>query len=70
MVLQNQSKRKKFFIVEDFVQALDDGVKTAYKAVMKPVEGTILTVAKDSAKKAVEIGSKTKDLTELYGRSC
>ncbi|NCU16241.1 DAK2 domain-containing protein [Pallidibacillus pasinlerensis] len=56
---------KEVLYVEDFVQALDAGVKTAYKAVMKPVEGTILTVAKDAAKKAVEIGSKTKDLTEL-----
>src|SRR5699024_465185 len=34
-----------------FVNALDQGVKTAYKAVMKPVEGTILTVAKDSSEK-------------------
>ena len=30
----------------------ESGVETAYKAVMKPVEGTILTVAKDSAKRA------------------
>ncbi|PLR69713.1 MULTISPECIES: DAK2 domain-containing protein [Bacillaceae] len=37
----------------DFANALQAGVDTAYKAVMKPVEGTILTVAKDSAKKAV-----------------
>ena len=29
-------------------------METAYKAVMKPVEGTILTVAKDSANAAVE----------------
>lgn len=34
---------------EEFASALEAGVKTAYKAVMKPVEGTILTVAKDSA---------------------
>lgn len=33
----------------EFADALEAGVKTAYKAVMKPVEGTILTVAKDSA---------------------
>ncbi len=33
----------------EFASALEAGVKTAYKAVMKPVEGTILTVAKDSA---------------------
>lgn len=38
----------------DFANALQAGVDTAYKAVMKPVEGTILTVAKDSAKKAVD----------------
>src|SRR5690606_37536581 len=38
----------------DFAAALQAGVETAYKAVMKPVEGTILTVAKDSAKKAIE----------------
>ncbi|MDQ0860165.1 DAK2 domain-containing protein [Bacillus sp. V2I10] len=38
----------------DFANALQAGVNTAYKAVMKPVEGTILTVAKDSAKKAID----------------
>ncbi|MGD6793685.1 DAK2 domain-containing protein [Metabacillus indicus] len=38
----------------EFAAALQAGVNTAYKAVMKPVEGTILTVAKDSAKKAVD----------------
>jgi fatty acid kinase len=32
--------------------ALNNGVKTAYKAVMRPVEGTILTVIKDAAKQA------------------
>lgn len=37
--------------ITDFAEALNAGVTTAYKAVMKPVEGTILTVAKDSAKK-------------------
>lgn len=35
----------------EFAQALQAGVDMAYKAVMKPVEGTILTVAKDAAKK-------------------
>ncbi|OAS83374.1 MULTISPECIES: DAK2 domain-containing protein [Metabacillus] len=37
----------------EFANALQAGVDTAYKAVMKPVEGTILTVAKDAAKAAV-----------------
>lgn len=46
----------------EFAEALDVGVMTAYKAVMKPVEGTILTVAKDAAKKAVEIAATEDDL--------
>ncbi|OKL37174.1 DAK2 domain-containing protein [Domibacillus mangrovi] len=37
----------------ELAAAFEAGVQTAYKAVMKPVEGTILTVAKDAAKKAV-----------------
>ncbi|APH05295.1 DAK2 domain-containing protein [Bacillus weihaiensis] len=37
----------------EFADALQAGVNTAYKAVMKPVEGTILTVAKDAARAAV-----------------
>jgi DAK2 domain fusion protein YloV len=40
---------------KDFAHAFQHGVDMAYKAVMKPVEGTILTVAKDSAKRAVEV---------------
>lgn len=47
-----------------FAIALDKGVKTAYKAVMKPVEGTILTVAKDSANRGLEL-SDTDDIIEL-----
>lgn len=38
-----------------FAMALQTGVETAYKAVIKPVEGTILTVAKNSARAAVGI---------------
>ncbi|EIJ81539.1 Dak phosphatase [Bacillus methanolicus PB1] len=47
---------------KDFAAALEAGVETAYKAVMKPVEGTILTVAKDAAIKAVQVAKKEKDL--------
>jgi len=49
----------------DFAAALDAGVETAYKAVMKPVEGTILTVAKDSAKKAVQVAKKQDDIVAI-----
>lgn len=38
------------------------GTETAYKAVMKPKEGTILTVAKGMADKAVELVSQTEDI--------
>jgi DAK2 domain fusion protein YloV len=46
----------------DFAHALEAGVETAYKAVMKPVEGTILTVAKDSAKSAVAAAQQSEDI--------
>ncbi|MEH7117816.1 DAK2 domain-containing protein [Neobacillus vireti] len=46
----------------DFAYALEAGVETAYKAVMKPVEGTILTVAKDSAKRAVTAAGQSEDI--------
>lgn len=42
--------------------ALQKAVETAYKAVMKPKEGTILTVAKGGAKKAVKLADETDDL--------
>lgn len=50
---------------EDFAHAFEAGVTTAYKAVMKPVEGTILTVAKDAANKAVEIAKVETDIIAL-----
>ncbi len=42
--------------------ALQKAVETAYKAVMKPKEGTILTVAKGAADKAMEMIGETDDL--------
>ncbi|ARF18421.1 DAK2 domain-containing protein [Sporosarcina ureae] len=51
--------------VKQFAEALQYGVDTAYKAVMKPVEGTILTVAKDAANAAVEHIEDSSDLTAL-----
>lgn len=47
---------------KEFAAAFESGVETAYKAVMKPVEGTILTVAKDSAKKGVQAAQKSNDI--------
>ncbi len=48
-----------------FAGALQYGVETAYKAVMKPVEGTILTVAKDAAAAGVEKAAETTDFIEV-----
>lgn len=42
--------------------AFQAGVETAYKAVMKPVEGTILTVAREAAKKGVEVAETETDI--------
>ena len=53
---------KSTLTAKEFAHALQYGVDMAYKAVMKPVEGTILTVAKDSAKKAVEIAELENDV--------
>lgn len=50
---------------KDFAAALEAGVETAYKAVMKPVEGTILTVAKDAAKKATQTSQKSNDIAVI-----
>ncbi|PAE59115.1 hypothetical protein CHH88_12620 [Bacillus subtilis] len=49
----------------EFAAALQAGVDMAYKAVMKPVEGTILTVAKDAAKKAMILAERETDITAL-----
>ena len=44
--------------------AFQKAVETAYKAVMKPKEGTILTVAKGMADKAIELREEIDDLDE------
>ena len=46
--------------------AMERGVETAYKAVMKPKEGTILTVAKEAAAKAVELAETAEDLDTFF----
>ena len=51
--------------VEILAEAFDKACKTAYKAVMQPKEGTILTVAKGAADKAAEMATKTTDIVEF-----
>lgn len=50
---------------KEFANALKAGSDTAYKAIMKPVEGTILTVSKDAANVAVEVAQQTDDVVEV-----
>ncbi|EHT49326.1 hypothetical protein SACIG547_1855 [Staphylococcus aureus subsp. aureus CIG547] len=59
--IESESEINSKLLAESF-QA---GVETAYKAVMKPVEGTILTVAKDAAQAAIEKANNTEDCIEL-----
>ena len=46
---------------EILAEAMEKAVETAYKAVMKPKEGTILTVAKGAAEKAAELAPESED---------
>jgi hypothetical protein len=57
-VIQNEEELNVAIISE----ACQKAVETAYKAVMKPKEGTILTVAKGAADKALELAEETDDL--------
>ena len=50
---------------KEFAAAMEDGVDAAYKAVMKPAEGTILTVARMASAAAVEYAKKGNDIEEL-----
>lgn len=50
---------------QDFAAALSNGVEAAYKAVMKPAEGTILTVSRVSAETATEACAETNDIENI-----
>ncbi|AGX03815.1 MULTISPECIES: DAK2 domain-containing protein [Bacillaceae] len=58
-------EQKSEITASEFADALNTGVETAYKAVMKPVEGTILTVAKDSAKRGVQAAQSEDDIIKV-----
>ena len=56
--------------VVDFADALQSAADNAYKAVMKPSEGTILTVVRLTAKKAVDIKRNVKDFGTFFAEIC
>lgn len=61
-------KSKKTITTKDFAGALKEGANTAYRAVMKPTEGTILTVAKEAGDRAIEIAKHEEDFLFFMDR--
>lgn len=59
---------KEVFDVNDLAQAFQSASDTAYKGVMRPVEGTILTVIREGAAEAIESARKSEDLRFLLER--
>ncbi|WP_419726797.1 DAK2 domain-containing protein [Terrisporobacter petrolearius] len=51
--------------VVDLANALKNGSDTAYKAVIKPIEGTILTVVRESGEYAVKVAKPDMDMTKF-----
>jgi DAK2 domain fusion protein YloV len=49
----------------DLAAALEEGANTAYKGVIRPVEGTILTVARESAAVAKKAAAENEDITQM-----
>lgn len=58
-------KDKQTATSQDLASALEFGVQTAYKAVMKPTEGTILTVARESARAAVTAAEAEENIEDV-----
>ncbi|UUX34090.1 DAK2 domain-containing protein [Fundicoccus culcitae] len=58
-------KDKESLNAQDFVDAFVGGVEAAYKAIMKPVEGTILTVAREAAVRGEKKLERTDNIIEI-----
>lgn len=56
------------FNAADLARAMKDASDTAYKGVMRPVEGTILTVIREGAEEAADAASKSQDLRFILER--
>lgn len=55
---------------KDIAEALSSGVDGAYKAVMNPAEGTVLTVSRVASEKASEIKDKSVNIGEFWEQVC
>ena len=61
---------QKTLTAELMADSLEHGVKGAYKSVMKPTEGTILTVAREAAEKARDLCRTTNDPMVVWEEVC
>ncbi len=66
--LARHLREKEIFNANDLAQALHEASHTAYNGVMRPVEGTILTVIRESAEEAADAAKKSQDLRFLLER--
>ena len=56
---------KKEVNAKEFADAIQNGVSIAYKAIIKPVEGTILTVAREAAEAGLKAAENTTSVVEV-----
>ena len=56
---------KKEIDAKEFAEAIQNGVSIAYKAIIKPVEGTILTVAREAAEAGLKAAKNTDSIVEV-----
>ncbi|MCA9969506.1 MAG: DAK2 domain-containing protein [Anaerolineales bacterium] len=61
-------REKETFDVKDLAHAFQEAANTAYNGVMRPVEGTILTVIRESAAEAQDAAAKSRDLRFVLER--
>jgi DAK2 domain fusion protein YloV len=59
-------KNKTAATADDIIEALQSGVDAAYKAVMKPVEGTMLTVAREAAEASVALKANSTEVVKVF----
>jgi DAK2 domain fusion protein YloV len=62
-------ERKETIGAHEFAQAMVEGSRTAYKGVVKPVEGTILTVIREAADASVQAAEQTADMCRVLERT-
>jgi DAK2 domain fusion protein YloV len=66
--LAKSLKDKEVIHAADLADALTEATETAYKGVMRPVEGTILTVIREGAEEAQDAAGKSRDLRFMLAR--